>query len=220
MPIRSYLKNKKQTTSNRFKISGIEVWVKDNLPESVSAKRVVESLFKIVPKKLMSNVQFIHIGNFSELEDRKIQALYKKSKILVTNEQSSEEDLLDDLVHEIAHSVEETHGSRIYSDGKIEREFLMKRRNLWMRLKREDFDLDLSHFLNPSYEESFDSFLHQKVGYNLLSSISRDLFYSPYAATSVREYFANGFEAFFLKEHLSHLKSVSPNLFKKLSQLI
>ena len=211
---------KKQTTSNRFKISGIEVWVKDDLPKNISAKRVVENLFKIVPKKLMLNVKFIHVGNFSELEDRKIQALYRKSKILVTNEQSSEEDLLDDLVHEVAHSVEEIYDSGIYSDGEVEREFLMKRKDLWMRLKREGFDLDLRHFLNPSYEESFDIFLHQKVGYNLLSSISRDLFYSPYAATSVREYFANGFEAFFLKEKLGRLKSLSPNLFKKLTQLI
>ena len=211
---------KKQTTSNRFKISEIEVWVKDELPKNVSAKRVIKSLFKIIPKKLMSNVKFIHVGNFSELKDRKIQALYRKSTILVTNEQSSEEDLLDDLVHEVAHSVEEIYNSRIYSDKKIESEFLMKRKDLWVRLKREGFDLDLKYFLNTSYKESFDFFLHQEVGYNLLSSISRDLFYSPYAATSVREYFANGFEAFFLKEQLNLLKSVSPNLFKKLSQLM
>ena len=53
-----------------------------------------------------------------------------------------------------------------------------------------------------------------------MSSIASNLFYSPYAATSLREYFANGFEAFFMKEDVARLKNVSPALYKKMLYLM
>ena len=87
-------------------------------------------------------------------------------------------------------------------------------------LKNEGFELELQHFLEPEYNETFDMFLYQEVGYPLLSSITTNLFYSPYGATSLREYFANGFEAFFLREEVSRLKVISPELFKKISELV
>ena len=62
-------------------------------------------------------------------------------------------------------------------------------------------------------------FLYKKVGYDIMRATTADLFHSPYAATSLREYFANGFEAFFLKEELSRLKFSSPKLFMKISKL-
>ena len=55
-----------------------------------------------------------------------MQAMYENSSIFVTNVQDNEQDMLDDIVHEISHSVEETDGDIIYSDGSIEQEFLEK----------------------------------------------------------------------------------------------
>ena len=210
----------RQKDSNQFSISGINVFIKDKTPKNVSVKSTVHKLLSIVPKKLISNVHSIRVGKFQELEQRKIQALYKDSTIIVTNSQTSNEDLLDDLVHEVAHSVEELLNYSMYSDKKIEKEFLLKREKLWTRLGNKGFERPLEDFLSTSYNEAFDEFLHKTVGYSLLASLSYDLFYSPYGATSIREYFANGFEAFFLREHLGRLKVLSPILYKKISELL
>lgn len=210
----------KQEGSNRFSISGINVFVKDKPPKNISVRDTTKKLLSIIPKDLISNIRLIQVGKFEELEKRKIQALYKDSTITVTNQQTSNEDLLDDLVHEVAHSVEELRKYSMYSDKIIEKEFLLKRKKLWTRLESKGFERPLEDFLNTSYDKSFDEYLHQTVGYSLLASLSYDLFYSPYGATSIREYFANGFEAFFLREHLGRLKALSPALYKKISELL
>ena len=51
--------------------------------------------------------------------------------------------------------------------------------------------------MNPNYVLEFDEFLYKTVGYDLLRDLTVELFVSPYAATSLREYFANGFEHYF-----------------------
>ena len=45
-----------------------------------------------------------------------------------------------------------------------------------------------------------------------------NLFCSPYGATSIREYFANGFEFYFVKNR-KLVKTVSPQLYKKLIEV-
>ena len=75
-------------------------------------------------------------------------------------------------------------------------------------------------FMEPEYNEEFDMLLHQKIGYEKLSNILTGVFISPYAATSLREYFATGFTEFYLHpdEH-GFLKKISPELYKKLITL-
>lgn len=215
----NYIKQKQQQ-SNRFVVSSIEVEIKDSLKKDVSARRVVEKLTSMIPQHLLRNIKFIKIGQFKELVNREIQALYKDSTIYVTNYQKSDNDLLDDLIHEVAHSVEETHGQQIYSDKIVRDEFLQKRKKMWTLLRDRGFEIDLQEFLNTEYTQKFDMFLYKSVGYPILSSVTSTLFFSPYAATSLREYFANGFEAFFMKVDLPRLKRTSPNLYKKISKLL
>ena len=217
--MKNYIK-RKQSQSNHFKTFGIEVLIKDQLNNNISVRSVVKKLALMVPKKLLLNIDKIYVGQFEELKDRNLQALYRDSKIFVTNEQESEADLLDDLVHEVAHSVEEVYQDQIYGDGSLEREFLIKREKLWTLLSNKGFKLDLKKYLNPKYTREFDLYLYRDVGYPLLSSMAVNVFYSPYAATSLREYFATGFEAFFLREEIPRLKTISPILYNILSELI
>ena len=54
-----------------------------------------------------------------------------------------------------------------------------------------------------------------------MESLTAGLFYSPYAATSLREYFANAFENLFIKEESYQvLRKISPKLFEKLITLL
>jgi hypothetical protein len=66
----------------------------------------------------------------------------------------------------------------------------------------------------------FGMFLYQKIGYDKLSEIMKGIFISPYAATSLREYFATGFTEFYLHpdEH-GFLQKIAPELYKKLISL-
>ena len=73
--------------------------------------------------------------------------------------------------------------------------------------------------MNPKYDLEFDTILYKEIGYDLLSAVTSNIFYSPYAATSIGEYFANGFEAFFMNQEVARLKNISPQLFKKIDLL-
>ena len=217
MSTREYIKNKKV---KHFNMSGIEVFEKDPLTNGVESREVIGKALKALPAHLLINVDSIYIGSFDFLKNREVQAAYENSSIFVTNEQDSTEDMVDDIVHEIAHSVEDKYAGEIYSDQKIESEFLHKRKNMWLFLKDQGFKADLQNFLDISYSEDFDNYLYQEVGYSLLSMLTTNIFYSPYAATSLREYFANGFEAFFIGEDIDRLKNISPALYEKLIYLL
>jgi hypothetical protein len=52
-----------------------------------------------------------------------------------------------------------------------------------------------------------------------LRLISAELFYSPYAITSLREYWANGFENYLLGDKLA-LRDLSPVLFNKVTEIL
>jgi hypothetical protein len=74
-------------------------------------------------------------------------------------------------------------------------------------------------FLNPEYSAQFDKYLYEVLGYPLLTSLSMGLFVSPYAITSLREYFSTGFEEYFLKDQ-NYLKNISPAIYNKIEGLL
>ena len=169
---------------------------------------------------LMRDIESIYMGDFDFLNGRDIQATYENSSIFLTNNQSSVSDMADDIVHEIAHSVENMHQREIYEDGLLEKEFLNKRSQLYSVLKSEGYPVSLHFFMEPSYNKDFDDYLYKEIGYPVLNMISTSIFYSPYAATSLREYFANGFEAFFYYGDYDFIKKSCPHLFAKLTLLL
>ena len=217
MTLKNYITKKK---TSHFLRQGIHIFIKDPLPAPVDATTVIDSLSSTIPRHLLQNVESIYIGIFKELQDRNIQAMYENSSIFITNKQKNEEDMLADLIHETGHSVEEIYREILYSDQKLESEFIRKRKEMWQELKDESLETSLGYFLNPDYNKEFDEYLYKQVGYPMLSVITTNLYYSPYASTSLREYFANGFEAFFLKGAPSRLKNISPVLYEKLIILL
>jgi hypothetical protein len=61
--------------------------------------------------------------------------------------------------------------------------------------------------------------LYTQIGYPALSAYANGLFYSPYASTALREYFARGFEAYFLHKDLKTLANISPILYNRIETL-
>ena len=152
MTLKKYIKNKK---TKHFIQNGINVFIKDSPSPSINIKSVIGKMINKIPNFLLRNLESIYVGQFKQLEDRDIQAMYENSSIFITNQHKDEDDMLDDLIHEVGHSVEEIYRHHIYFDRKIEKEFINKRKQLWHKLKKEGLDTNLSYFLETEYKSEF-----------------------------------------------------------------
>lgn len=204
--------------NNFYTPTGIQVFTKDALiDDSLNIDEVVAKFEALLPEHMRDEVEMIIVGDFEEFHEREINAFYKDGTLHVSNIQSDASDLLDDLVHETAHSLEGPHGYQIYADQKLKNEFLRKRNYLYDILWKMGFKASHSAFMNTEYDQIFDEFLHRDIGYDKLSEILKGVFITPYAATSLREYFATGFTEFYLyPDSHGYLKKISPELYKKL----
>jgi hypothetical protein len=73
--------------------------------------------------------------------------------------------------------------------------------------------------MNPEYDSNFDQKLYKDIGYDKLEHFTMNLFISPYGVTSLKEYFGNGFEHFFVGDKKS-LTKISPVLYNKVASLV
>jgi hypothetical protein len=198
----------------------IQVFIKDKITSGINIKNVLDVINSYIPNTLLGEIDSIYVGMFDDFIKKDVNAAYKDGAIYISNEQQNEQDLIDDIVHEIAHSLEQPYGYNIYGDKKIEDEFLEKRKKLYDILESEGLNPDLDLFLDPEYNPKMDKYLYKEVGYDRLNFIaaSYNLFTSAYPTTSLREYFASGFEYYFLEDP-TYLMKISPQLYKKIEEL-
>ena len=217
------LKEAHQTTIDKvqdfYTSTGIHVYVKERPTNDVNIEEVVSKLESVVPEHLLTEVEMIVIGWFEEFEKRELNAFYSDGCLYVSPLQDNESDLLNDLVHETSHSIEELYGYEIYGDKTLENEFLKKRLQLRQILWAHGYKTPSAFFTNTEYDLEFDNFLLNKVGYDKLALLAQGIYVNPYAATSLREYFATGFTDFFLNIDREVLKVISPVLYEKLLKL-
>jgi len=218
----NYLKEKQEQLNNKsmdfYTPTGLHVYMQTPV-DGVDVESVIHKIENKLPHHFLSEIEMIVFGWFDEFEERSINAFYKDNAIYVSHMQQDEEDLYDDLVHEISHSLEEAHGYQIYADEKVKKEFLRKRKYLHDILWQAGYRAPLSFFQDVEFNEEFDNFLYKKIGYDKLSSIMSGLFISPYAATSLREYFATGFTEYYMDSNHNFLQKISPAVFEKINLL-
>ena len=212
----SYARSK--NIRNHYKLHEIDIFIKDSLPEYINADEVFSSITKHIPSHLLSGIDIIYVGDFKSFKEKQINAIYEDGAIYVTNEQDSDRDLIDDIIHEIAHSIEENYTELIYEDGLLKREFLGKRERLFWILQSNDYKPVDSIKTSYIYDENIDLYFYKEVGYETMWHLVTGLFPSPYSATSLREYFAIGFEEYYIGDR-TFLKNNCPILFSKLKQL-
>jgi hypothetical protein len=203
---------------DHYMLKGIDIYVKDQLPQEIDVDFVIRYVAKRLPDHVLTNIDIIYIGKFQDLIDRDVNALWQNGAIYITNQQDSEMDMIDDLIHEIAHSNEKQYERIIYEDGKLEKEFLNRRKALANILVNKGFGTPPGFIYNSDYDKAIDDYLYEKVTYDTLWQLIPGIFPSPYAVTSLREYWAKGFEEFYMGKSLS-LKKTTPVLFSKLMQL-
>jgi len=221
--LKAYIQQKQgkllEQQTDFYTSTGLHVFFKEPV-ENVDVEKVIAKVESTLPAHLISEIEMIIFGWFDEFEERSLNAFYDGGTLYISNIQDDASDLYDDIIHEISHSLEEPHGYFLYGDKKIENEFLRKRKYAHDMLWKMGYKIPLSVFMNPEYNEELDMFLYEKVGYDKLGPILTGAFLTPYAITSLREYFATGFTEFYLhpEEH-DFFKKVSPELYKKLVSL-
>lgn len=216
---RTLVERIKTKTESKFSFKGISVTIKDPLPKSINFKEVLRKVFRMLPEHLFIGIKGIKVGAFEQLRSRGFQGMYQNKIIYLTNEHKDGKSIIDDLIHEVSHSVEVKFKNIVYQDESLKKEFLEKRKALWYIMKNKGLSVDLEKFLEPKFSKSLDNLFYKEVGYPVLGIYTSNLFYSPYGCTSLREYFANGFEAFYMKEDVERLRRISPVLYSKIIKL-
>ena len=199
-----------------YYIYNIPVFVMGEPPPYVSVPEFCAVAEETIASDILVNVDVVYIGEMRELNGR--NATYHDGAIYMTNMEPTIDDMLENFIHEVAHSLESTFGTEIYAQDLID-EFKGKRQKLFHILQAHGFNPHKTHATHTEYSAQWDKYLSDVVGYPTLLNLTMGLFASPYAATSIQEYFANGFEKYYLEEPWD-LKKVSPVLFDKIETVI
>lgn len=210
--------NRSKKLKDTYKLHDIDIFIKDQLPEHIDPNFVFKYINQRIPSHLLKGVDMIYIGQFDKILDKEANALYQDGAIYVTNIQDDDKDMIDDIIHEIAHSVEDVYGYVIYDDARLNNEFLGKRKRLFSDLKSHDYDPPEELQVQSEYSQKIDDYLYKDVTYDAMWHFVGGLFPSPYAATSLREYFARGFEEYCFG-NTKELKETCPVLYEKLRLL-
>jgi len=206
-------------TQREYTLFGKLFYLQQHFQGEVEVESVIKKIEEIIPSHLFDEVDTIIVGEFDFLADRELEAAYKDGAIYLTPSLYSDQDVLENIVHEVSHSLEQRLGRIIYGDGKLRREFQTKRDTLARYLQAHGYDTSGLDFENSEYDLAFDEFLHKEVGYANLRNFTDGVFHRPYAATSLREYWAAGFEDYFLG-NTREVERLSPTLFTKIEEVI
>ena len=206
-------KSKKE--NQEIKIYDVPFIFSQPFEKEINLNYIKNKIESLTPEHFFENIDGFFVGYVKDFfkDGREYNAMYKDGAIYLSPDQDDEKDLLDDILHEVAHAVEKKHEDKIYGDGRLEREFLFKRKYLFYLLGDKEYDINA--YNKAEYDYDFDQHLYKNIGYDNLRGVSAELFYSPYAITSLSEYWANGFENYLLRSR-GKLKEISPILYSKI----
>ena len=216
--MRKYILEKINNSPRFFNLGGIEVKEIDPISDNINLNAVFKSIEDNFPSHYLHHLKGIEIIHLDEFDTREVNAVYKDGVFYISNQQSSSQDLIDDIIHEFAHHMETITPEDIYGDESLKREFLRKRKQLKFEIQSEGYRVEGYNFGNLKYDENFDEFLYKRLGKTALRMMTSGIFVRPYAAVSLREYFATGFEAYYLGKR-DKLKKISPILYSKIDNL-
>jgi len=199
-----------------YYIHNIPLFVIDKLSPEIDLPSFCKEVEEIIPRGLLSPLDVVYVGKFRELGGR--NATYMDGAVYITSDEPTNYDMLEDFIHEVAHGLDKIYGMQIYT-GDLIQEFKGKRKRLYHILKAEGYDVSTLLFDFTEYNKKFDKFLADDVGYASLVPLTMGLFVSPYGATSIQEYFANGFEKYFL-DNPRTVRMISPILYRKIEEII
>ena len=216
-----YIKNRSSLIQENVSINSVDVKLQSDLPDDVNLAKILTTVKGSLPKAYFKKLDGIEVVDLEEFDERDISAKYSSNdkKLYVSaNRQDDNGDMLDDIYHEIGHHVETLYPDHIYGDNAIRDEFLLKRKQLYFELASEGYDLSKYNLANPEYVKELDHFFYERVGKQMMKMVTAGISIRPYAMVSLKEYFAVGFEQYYLGND-KDLHKISPVLYKKINEL-
>ena len=67
-----------------YKVSGIDVYIKDKLPENIDPEFVFKYINARIPFHLTTGVDIIYIGQFDMFKEKQVNAIFQDGAIYVT----------------------------------------------------------------------------------------------------------------------------------------
>ena len=204
--LRAHVRKTSEEAKNKlitFDFDGTEVHLYNctMLPGVVRA--ILMQLRTVLKNRFISKLDSIYIGDLNFLRERGFTGLYENNTLYVLESDDIEE-MKRSIIHEISHALEKEVGQYITENEIVQNEFLAKRIQLYDKLEENGFKVERDHFLMISYDKDFDNLLINNIGLERLADYSKGIFMSPYSATSINEYVADGYENWFLsKEQLN-----------------
>ena len=110
-----------------YYIYNIPLFLVNEVGASVDIPEFCAEVEEHLPRELLQNVEVVYIGDFKKLVQR--NATYSNGAIYMTNLEPTNFDMLENFIHETAHSLEPQYGMMIYEDDLIN-EFKGKRERL------------------------------------------------------------------------------------------
>jgi hypothetical protein len=215
--------NKKAQNRNEYMLFNVPVYVINKFPNNIEINNILDTVKDIISINYLNGLDAIYVGDFKDLNRRDIQSMLKDGAIWISSNNIknviTEPLVVENIIHEIAHLLEDRFQSQIYGDGKLEREYESKKNRLLQILKADGYDVSPDLFFSDDMLKEFDSFLYREVGYDKISMLTAGLFLSPYSITTIREYFASGFISYLLDED-DHLSDISPILYRKIFKIV
>jgi len=215
--------NKRAQDRKEYMLYNVPLYIIHSFPKVIDVNTIIDLVKKKLPADTFNGLDAIYVGEFKDLKDREIQAMFKDSAIWLSSDNiksfMTEEVIADNIVHEVAHLLEDLYPHFIYFDNKVEQEYNSKKHKLMTILKEEGYSVFIKLFFNEEYLKEFDNLLYKHIGYDKLALFSLGLFISPYSITTIREYFASGFQMFF-SEEVDYLREISPVLYHKIKKLM
>ena len=211
--------DEQKSWKKEFYLFGKLFYVQEPFVGMIDVQNIIDEIEKKIPSEVFNEIDTIMVGSYDFLEERELEAAYKDGAIYISNHLFTDDDLLENIIHETAHSLEAALGHFIYGDHRVLNEFLGKRDTLKRILDARGFKTDSLNFNEVEYDKEFDEFLYKEVGYAMLNNLTLGLVSNPYSLTSLREYWASGFEKYFLGER-EEVKTLSPQLFIKIEGVL
>jgi hypothetical protein len=217
------LKYIQESANRKQSIHGVPVSDQINIGQRLNLSLIKDWIEANIPRKAFNDIIEVCFTNEAEYNERMINAYYDRESrcIFLSDKQENEKDCINDIVHELSHALQERYGQHVFMDGELKKEFVSKRMKMASVLHRAGYDeIPRRSYAMVEYSNLLDEYFFNIVGYQKINSLLGATFPSAYACTSLEEYYAEGFEAYYCKENgRSYLKKYCPVLFAKLSTL-
>lgn len=170
-----------------------------------------------LPSFLFTEVNKIYIYNAEDLDNYDLDSSYGHRVVKIDSSKiDSRKDLMKTLIHELYHSIQ--NAIKIQFKDQFEKvclEYLNKKKKILDIFKNDNrFKApEPSFYTEIFYNEKFDDYLYNIIGYKVINNRLKDYFPSSYSITSIDEYMATCFEIFYF-ENQNWLSIYCPEVFE------